>query len=76
MAAPKDTWPLRTISQITIASEDKRINTRYEVAPIPQNVVFSAVQSKVSEYYKFSKYLNLRNIIFMLFECLEVNLTN
>ena len=57
MAAPKDTWPLRTISQITIASEDKRINTRYEVAPTPQNVVFSAVQSKVSEYYKFSKYV-------------------
>lgn len=57
MSAPKDMWPLRTISQITIASEDKRINTRYTVAPNPLNVVFTAAQSKVGEHYKFSNYL-------------------
>ena len=56
-ALPQEAWPLQTISQITVASEDKRIATKDTLEPALFCDIFASLKSQVSERYAFSKYL-------------------
>ena len=57
MCTPKDQWPLQTISEVTVAAEDTRINTKDTVQPALHTTILSSLKSQVGERYAFSKYL-------------------
>ena len=57
MALPRSQWPLKTITEVTVAAEDSRIDTKDMVQPALHSTILSTLKSQVSERYAFSKYL-------------------
>ena len=57
MRAPREQWPVHTISEVAIAAEDKRIDVKDSLEPNYTNAIFTAIKDKVSERYQFSRYL-------------------
>ena len=67
MREPRERWPVQTISEVVIAAEDKRIDTKDTLEPNVFAPIYATIKDKVSERYQFSCYLydpNRRNWAF------------